>query len=48
LGGAGGAGEHFDIVRYRRVMAVNIDGTMFRHPGRVAGDGQGRQGGRSS
>lgn len=29
VGGAGGAGEHFDIDRYRRVMAVNVDGTMF-------------------
>ncbi len=29
VGGAGGAGEHFDIERYRRAMAVNIDGTMF-------------------
>ncbi|MEV4108020.1 SDR family NAD(P)-dependent oxidoreductase [Nonomuraea sp. NPDC049695] len=29
VGGAGGAGDDFDIDRYRRVIAVNIDGTMF-------------------
>lgn len=29
VGGAGGAGEHFNLERYRRAMAVNIDGTMF-------------------
>src|SRR5690242_19587898 len=28
VGGAGGASEHFDMARYRRVMAVNIDGTV--------------------
>jgi NAD(P)-dependent dehydrogenase (short-subunit alcohol dehydrogenase family) len=28
-GGAGGAGDDFDIDRYRRTLAVNIDGTMF-------------------
>lgn len=27
--GIGGAGEDFDLDHYRRVLAVNIDGTMF-------------------
>ena len=29
IGGAGGAGDDFDPVRYRRILAVNVDGTMF-------------------
>ncbi|GAA0344778.1 SDR family NAD(P)-dependent oxidoreductase [Streptomyces blastmyceticus] len=29
VGGAGGAGEDFDLQRYRQTLAVNIDGTMF-------------------
>jgi NAD(P)-dependent dehydrogenase (short-subunit alcohol dehydrogenase family) len=29
VGGAGGAGENFDLARYRRVMAVNLDGVVF-------------------
>jgi NAD(P)-dependent dehydrogenase (short-subunit alcohol dehydrogenase family) len=29
VGGAGGAGETFDLTRYRRVMAVNLDGVVF-------------------
>lgn len=29
IGGAGGAGTDFDIDRYRRTMAVNLDGVMF-------------------
>lgn len=29
IGGAGGAGEDFDLERYRRTMAVNVDGVMF-------------------
>jgi NAD(P)-dependent dehydrogenase (short-subunit alcohol dehydrogenase family) len=28
-GGAGGAGDDFDVERYRRTVAVNLDGTMF-------------------
>ncbi|MFG1958894.1 SDR family NAD(P)-dependent oxidoreductase [Nonomuraea sp. NPDC049028] len=28
-GGAGGAGDDFDLDCYRRIIAVNIDGTMF-------------------
>ncbi|MEV6847412.1 SDR family NAD(P)-dependent oxidoreductase [Actinoplanes sp. NPDC051411] len=28
-GGAGGAGDDFDLSRYRRTLAVNLDGTMF-------------------
>ncbi|MGW4249275.1 SDR family NAD(P)-dependent oxidoreductase, partial [Nocardia sp. NPDC004722] len=28
-GGAGGAGADFDLERYRRVMAINVDGTLF-------------------
>ncbi|GAB2550995.1 SDR family NAD(P)-dependent oxidoreductase [Nocardia heshunensis] len=28
-GGAGGAGDDFDLERYRRVMAINVDGTLF-------------------
>jgi NAD(P)-dependent dehydrogenase (short-subunit alcohol dehydrogenase family) len=28
-GGAGGAGDDFDLSAYRRTLAVNLDGTMF-------------------
>lgn len=28
-GGAGGAGDDFDLSRYRSTLAVNLDGTMF-------------------
>lgn len=29
VGNAGGAGDDFDYERYRRILAVNVDGTMF-------------------